>query len=189
MSHLAANLKKIRSTEGLTQTAFANRWNITRAAVSSYEEGRAQPKTPLLLQIAKHYNLDITDLLETSITVNQIQGFPSDKLDLSLTKASKIPFVSFDELPQYQEKHEDKTYLQSLPHIELPFIYAGVTRAFELEKDIIRFCKRTQSHQVDAKKISFKKEYWEEVGVLHLKADALQKAIDRKLDQILDKLN
>ena len=75
MSKIGKNIRKIRATKGLSQTAFANLFHITRASIGAYEEGRAEPKTDIMLQIAKYFSIPVESLLAEELTVNRLTNF------------------------------------------------------------------------------------------------------------------
>ena len=74
-SIIAKNFKKLRLFKSLNQTEFADVFGITRSAVGSYEEGRAEPKLDTLMKVADHFKLQVDDLIRKELTVNQIAGF------------------------------------------------------------------------------------------------------------------
>jgi len=96
MSQIGKNIRKIRVTKGLSQAAFANLFNITRASVGAYEEGRAEPKTDTMLQIANYFSIPIRSLLTEELTVNQLTKFNVQAIIESdyPTKKKSIPFVN-----------------------------------------------------------------------------------------------
>ncbi|MCB9202518.1 MAG: helix-turn-helix transcriptional regulator [Flavobacteriales bacterium] len=75
MSYFGTNIKKIRQLKGLSQTQFGELVNLNRGVVSSYEEGRAEPKIETLLRISDHFELSTDDLLKKKLTVNQIANY------------------------------------------------------------------------------------------------------------------
>lgn len=72
---IAKNFKKLRLFKSLNQTGFADLFDITRASVGSYEEGRAEPKLETLMKVADHFKLNVDDIIRKELTVNQIAGF------------------------------------------------------------------------------------------------------------------
>ncbi|WP_126652872.1 helix-turn-helix domain-containing protein [Chryseobacterium aureum] len=72
MSFFGTNIKKIRQVKGLSQKAFADLFDLNRGVISSYEEGRAEPKIETILKVANHFNLTIDKLLTEIIQVNQL---------------------------------------------------------------------------------------------------------------------
>ena len=75
MSYFGTNIKKIRQLKGLSQTQFGELVNLNRGVISSYEEGRAEPKIETLLRISDHFELSTDDLLKKKLTVNQIANY------------------------------------------------------------------------------------------------------------------
>ena len=80
MSYIGKNIRKIRMSKKLTQTEFAELFDLKRTAVGSYEEGRAEPKIDTLIKIADYFNLTLDQLLRKELTINEIFHFKSDLL-------------------------------------------------------------------------------------------------------------
>jgi DNA-binding XRE family transcriptional regulator len=74
-SYLSKNIRKLRAFKSLNQTQFAEIFDIKRSSIGAYEEGRAEPKLETIIKIAKHFNLQIDDLIIKELTVNQIANF------------------------------------------------------------------------------------------------------------------
>lgn len=91
MSCTGKNIRKIRTIKGLSQSDFANLFNLTRASISAYEEGRAEPKMEATLNIAKYFNIPIEELLTHEITVNEFAKF---NLQNFIANESKFETVS-----------------------------------------------------------------------------------------------
>uniref|UniRef100_UPI0023F3F823 helix-turn-helix domain-containing protein n=1 Tax=Chryseobacterium joostei TaxID=112234 RepID=UPI0023F3F823 len=72
MSFFGTNIKKIRQVKGLSQTAFADLLDLNRGVISSYEEGRAEPKIETILKVASHFNLDLDKLLTETLQTAQL---------------------------------------------------------------------------------------------------------------------
>jgi len=84
MSFFGTNIKKIRQVRGLSQKAFADLFELNRGVISSYEEGRAEPKIETLLKVADYFNLDLHNLLTEILQVNQLaSGSDIDQLMFS----------------------------------------------------------------------------------------------------------
>lgn len=75
MSKFGKNIKKIRNVRGLTQAQLAEMIEVNRGVISSYEEGRAEPKIETIIKTAEVFQLSIDMLLKNSVTVNQLSGF------------------------------------------------------------------------------------------------------------------
>ncbi|QRA44197.1 helix-turn-helix domain-containing protein [Chryseobacterium cucumeris] len=74
MSLFGINIKKIRQVKGLSQKAFADLFALNRGVISSYEEGRAEPKIETILKVANHFNLSLDKLLTEPVHANQLAG-------------------------------------------------------------------------------------------------------------------
>lgn len=75
MTYFGTNLKKIRQIKGLSQQAFAELIDLNRGVISSYEEGRAEPKIETLLRIATYFGIPTDDIISKPLTVNQLSNF------------------------------------------------------------------------------------------------------------------
>jgi transcriptional regulator with XRE-family HTH domain len=80
---ISKNIKKIRSFKGISQQAFAELFDLTRASVSAYEDGRAKPKMEILIQIAKKFNIPLEVFLKEELTINQLAHFGNQVEQLS----------------------------------------------------------------------------------------------------------
>ncbi|TZF92788.1 helix-turn-helix transcriptional regulator [Chryseobacterium panacisoli] len=72
MSFFGSNIKTIRQIKGLSQKAFADLFDLNRGVISSYEEGRAEPKIETILKVANHFNLDLDKFLTETLQPNQL---------------------------------------------------------------------------------------------------------------------
>ncbi|MCH5683085.1 helix-turn-helix domain-containing protein [Niabella sp. W65] len=63
MSNFGSNIKKIRSLKNYTQQHLADILGLTRAAVSSYEEGRAEPKIETLMRASQIFGVSVDDFI------------------------------------------------------------------------------------------------------------------------------
>ena len=59
-------IKEIRIKNNLTQSQFADRYNVSYQAVSKWENGKNLPDITLLTQICKDFNIDINEILNCS---------------------------------------------------------------------------------------------------------------------------
>ncbi len=55
-------LADLRTGQGLSQQALAERLNVTRQTVIALEKGRFDPSLPLAFRIARYFNLRIEDI-------------------------------------------------------------------------------------------------------------------------------
>ena len=93
MSHFGKNIKKLRSIKQLSQSKFAELFDLKRASIGAYEEERAEPKTEVIIRIARYFNLSLDDLLAKDLSVNQLSGFElkTEATDFSNKISNKEP--------------------------------------------------------------------------------------------------
>ena len=89
MSFFGKNIKKIRVLNNLSQQEFGKLFELSRASIGSYEEERADPKIDSLIKIAKHFKLNIHDLLTT-----ELFGLEKNKEEEKEVLQSKSPLPS-----------------------------------------------------------------------------------------------
>ena len=126
--NISGKLKTLRSSMGLSQEKFAERLGITRASVSAYEEGRAEPNLTLIEKIANYANVSIDSLVRS----NSSQDFTAHT---SQSNKSFIPLIPVKAAAGYQTGYPDAHFVQELPQLALPFLGKGDMRAFEITGD------------------------------------------------------
>ncbi len=103
MSKFGKNIKKIRNVRGLTQAQLAEMIEVNRGVISSYEEGRAEPKIETIIKTAEVFQLSIDLLLKSSVTVNQLSGFSLPEIAKGKAEAQTLTPIGqtvFDFLPK-----------------------------------------------------------------------------------------
>lgn len=103
MSKFGKNIKKIRNVRGLTQAQLAEMIEVNRGVISSYEEGRAEPKIETIIKTAEIFQLSIDLLLKNSVTVNQLSGFSLPEIAKGKAEVQTLPptgHTVFDFLPK-----------------------------------------------------------------------------------------
>ena len=63
MSKISKNIKRLRTDRGLTQDSLAEKINITRQAVSSWENDRTQPDVEMLGRLAEVFEVSFEELI------------------------------------------------------------------------------------------------------------------------------
>lgn len=99
MTKVGANIKKIRTTKGLSQQGFADLFDLTRGNISSYEEVRAEPRIETVIRIANYFCIPLDQFITKSLTINEILKFNGDKLmeeeSTSIRRQLReVPFIS-----------------------------------------------------------------------------------------------
>jgi transcriptional regulator with XRE-family HTH domain len=137
MSYFASNLKYLRRTKGLTQDMLAQKVNINRAQVGSYEESRAEPKFEVLRRIAYYFKVSIHDLVDTdmekqstikpgkkgSMASLDLEGKGLRVLPIVVDRQNKeqITIVPVKAAAGYMQGYADAEYIEQLPTFNLPF--------------------------------------------------------------------
>ncbi|MGG5341459.1 DUF3955 domain-containing protein [Enterococcus sp. AZ192] len=67
-----AKIKVLRTENQLTQEQFASRLNVTRQAVSNWENNRNLPDLEMLILIARSFHISLDELILGGNTVNNI---------------------------------------------------------------------------------------------------------------------
>lgn len=95
-------IKEIRSNHGLTQEQFANQLNVTRQAVSNWENDRNLPDLEMIITIAEIFELSLDELIlggssmHNDITEKLIKdGSETRKAKLNLTSTIIGAFLLF----------------------------------------------------------------------------------------------
>lgn len=78
MSFFGKNIRKIRIAKKMTQTEFAELFDLKRTALGAYEEGRAEAKIDTVIKIADYFKLTLDQLLRKELTINEIFHFRDD---------------------------------------------------------------------------------------------------------------
>jgi transcriptional regulator with XRE-family HTH domain len=120
MTFFGTNIKKIRQIKGLSQNSFAELLELNRGVISSYEDGRAEPKIETVLRIAEYFKIPMNDLLSKALTVNQLANF-SD-------------FETI--VPQISKNEEKKEILQNgqTINLDLQKIFAKFDCIYEVDE-------------------------------------------------------
>lgn len=134
MSFFGRNIKKIRGVKGLSQKSFAELFDLKRATLGAYEEGRSEPKIDTIIKIANYFSISIDSLLTSDLTVNELLRFKEDLIlnhEFEETeKLATIPYVSEKNITSYCNYTGNLSFVQDLPSIHLPIDSGKVMRAF-----------------------------------------------------------
>jgi transcriptional regulator with XRE-family HTH domain len=150
--YLSKNLKFLREqNKRQSQEALANDLGVTRSAISSYEDGRAEPKLLVMNKIAHYFNISLDQLLNVDLSAmgegnlenpKEIKKYASTQnlriLTITVDKENNenIELVPAKAAAGYTIGYADADYLRDLPKYQLPFLSKGRTyRAFEISGD------------------------------------------------------
>ena len=65
--NISKNIKAIREHAGLSQSEFANMLDVSDKAVSTWENGRREPRMGVIQKIAGAFDLQISDILDSDL--------------------------------------------------------------------------------------------------------------------------
>ena len=91
---LSNKVKKLREDKGLTQAELARRLNITRSSVNAWELGLSYPSIPLLIELAKFFNVSVDFLLgvNTEATIN-VSGLSEKEVAMLVDLANHFKWM------------------------------------------------------------------------------------------------
>ena len=149
---LKKNLRHLRERSGkVSQGRLADAIGVTRSAISSYEDGRAEPKLHVLRSMANHFDITVDQLLNVDLAKmedaeirrqTEVRKYASAEnlrvLALTVDKDENelINLVPEKAAAGYTNGYADPNYLADLPKYQLPFLSKERTyRAFEIVGD------------------------------------------------------
>lgn len=149
---LKKNLRHLREREGkISQGKLAEAIGVTRSAISSYEDGRAEPKLYVLRNMANYFGITVDQLLNVDLAKmedaeirrqTEVKKYASAEnlriLSITVDDNEKelINLVPEKAAAGYTNGYTDPDYLADLPKYRLPFLSKERTyRAFEIVGD------------------------------------------------------
>jgi len=142
MSSIGKNIKKIRGVKGLNQSDFADLFDLKRASIGAYEEGRAEPKLGTIMEIANYFGISVDELLKKDLSVNDLYHFDIFRKDLIKgakhnLRPSKLPpsLISVPLISQALKTDyiANRKAFSQMAQLSLPLTKGQDYRAFELE--------------------------------------------------------
>ncbi len=154
-SIIGSNLKFLRKIHNLTQEELAQKLDIGRHSVGSYEEGRAEPKIDTMMAICKLFKVPVAAFVERQLSefskeeFEMIQG--EYKLDIEGKNLRVLPVVINEDGNEritvvaqkaaagYLNGYGDPEYIETLPSFNLPLSELdtrnGTFRTFQVSGD------------------------------------------------------
>lgn len=162
------NIKKIRVIKKLSQSAFAELFDMKRSSIGAYEEGRAEPKLEVIIRIANHFSISIDSLVNSDITVNELSHFkllddylsgkPAEKskaTDTSLMGIVPIVIVQdlfVEELSELRKESKQQISLPALNEKQMAIVYSADDFLYSpkgFQKDDLLVIKAFESKVLD----------------------------------------
>ena len=142
MKHIASNIRHLRQLKSWSQEQLADKLDITRARIGSYEEERCDPPIDILIKLSKLYHIAIDALicadlrkfdLASMIKVGENRLlFP---IVLDKNNNDLVEVVTVKASAGYLNGYADPEYFEKLPNMNLPFKIIGKHRAFPIKGD------------------------------------------------------
>lgn len=145
---VTSNLKHLRKSAGYTQAQLAEKLEIKRSLIGAYEEGRAEPKLSTLVNIAKHFDISLDELITADLSdagagasrngAGKVGGGKMRVLAITVDKEERenIELVPYKASAGYLNGYADPEFIEELPRFKLPMLGSnGSFRAFEISGD------------------------------------------------------
>ncbi len=98
MNKFGVNLKKFRLNKSMTQGDLADAVNLSRSAISMYENGEREPDFETLELIADYFNVDMNNLLGD---VKPLKESTGRRIPLLGTIAAGVPIEAIENIEDY----------------------------------------------------------------------------------------
>lgn len=128
MKYIHTNIRYLRKEQRLTQSELADKLNIKRSVLGSYEEGRAEPKIINIDNIAKYFGVTIESLVNTDLTISE-KKYITDNNNLKILpilidrnkNEEMSALVPVKATAGYTKGYADIEFIKELPRFSLPF--------------------------------------------------------------------
>ena len=132
MIFLKENMRYLRKQKGMTQADLADKLDIKRSLIGSYEEGRGVPKLTVIKQMSELFGVSMDELLAVNISENgdgrqeNGDGKPKEEklklLSVVVTPDNNelISIVPVKASAGYLNGRADAEYMERLPNFSMP---------------------------------------------------------------------
>ncbi|WP_330442424.1 helix-turn-helix domain-containing protein [Flavobacterium sp. C4GT6] len=130
------NLKKIRSVRNMSQQEFADLFDLKRATLGAYEEGRSNPKIDTVIKIANYFSIGLDELLTKELTVNRLLRFNeaiTTESSYSNDGFDGVPCVTEDVKQHFLDIFANNISNEGLPTLKLPHVSGKDKMAFVID--------------------------------------------------------
>ena len=112
MSFFSQNIRFLRNSRQMSQSAFAEVFGLKRTAVGAYEEERAEPKVELFVKIAKYFGISLDDLLCRSLADGVNTNFD--------TVERGIPYITANQTAEFARSVADGVKYDYRQFLQIP---------------------------------------------------------------------
>lgn len=142
-NRFAENVRTLRQNRNMTQAMLAAEFNLNRTTVSAWEDGRAEPRVAVLLELSAFFGVSLDDLIygdaehpSPKATGNAVRvlTIPVDPRDGS----ERISIVPVKAAAGYASGYGDLDFIAGLPTFRMPVneLPQDMTlRMFQIEGD------------------------------------------------------
>src|SRR5690606_26404552 len=123
MDRVNQNLRFLRTREGLTQRAFAERLGLKQATLGAYEEGRATPPLHVLSEVARLYRISLDNLIHADLSTLpekawRMSGKPKKEvlaITVDMHDRENVELVTQKASAGYLSGYQDPEFVRELP--------------------------------------------------------------------------
>lgn len=135
--YLSNNLKTIRKKWGESQTAFGERFDVSKTAVSKWEIGSSEPPFAVLLWIEKQTGVRMGELIEVEILPEDIGSRPGEMRSKVMERESNSLKLKIGDLVmELQEAEREKVRVLEALNTLVEFLEKNIDKSvYEKEKN------------------------------------------------------
>lgn len=142
MSKISKNIKHLRLLKKWSQEQLAEKLDITRARIGSYEEERCDPPIDTLVKISNLFHIAIDALVKCDLSKFDGDSFMKIgenrllfPIVVDRSNEDLVEVVTVKASAGYLNGYADPEYIENLPVMNLPFRIMGKHRAFPIKGD------------------------------------------------------
>ncbi|HNW52569.1 MAG TPA: helix-turn-helix domain-containing protein [Prolixibacteraceae bacterium] len=145
MIYLKENMKFLRKQKGMTQGDLADKLDVKRSLIGSYEEGRGVPKLTVIRQMAELFGVSMDNLLAVNIAENG--EWKTENGDRRRETENRLKVLSVVVTPNNEELisivpvkasagylngRADTEYMERLPNFSMPVAELSKGRSYRV---------------------------------------------------------
>lgn len=93
MNNLASNIRFLRKNVSWSQEELAKRLDVKRSSIAAYESKNVEPRLRTMLEIAKLFDINLSDLIEKDISVST-EATRNFKMKTKVKEANKSTYIN-----------------------------------------------------------------------------------------------
>lgn len=139
MIYLKENMKFLRKQKGMTQGDLADKLDVKRSLIGSYEEGRGVPKLTVIRQMAELFGVSLDELLSCDLSKEEQSTKNKEQEKLKLLSVVVTPdneelisIVPVKASAGYLNGRADAEYMERLPNFSMPVAELSKGRSYRV---------------------------------------------------------